>query len=149
MIKLLVIFVHVVILLVFQIILNVFVNLVGAVLAITAIVFCSLLEGDVYVWLSCDERRYYDYYSYRRTTPSPYIKEKCLESKAMIEVRQKYPARSQICLYDVIMMSFRDDPILEDLWTFVSKLNVSRFLIVGLFLLGLVDMQLLLSLIVS
>ncbi|XP_043974256.1 transmembrane protein 176B-like [Gambusia affinis] len=68
------------------IILNVFVNLVGAVLAITAIVFCSLLEGDVYVWLSCDERRYYDYYSYRRTTPSPYIKEKCLESKAMIEM---------------------------------------------------------------
>lgn len=92
---------HVVILLLFQIILNVFVNLVGAALAIAAIVLYSVMEGNMYVWLSCDDGQYY---YYRRTTPSPsadaaYFKEKCLEGKAMMQVRQKYPTSNQICLY--------------------------------------------------
>uniref|UniRef100_A0A3B3XNH9 Uncharacterized protein n=1 Tax=Poecilia mexicana TaxID=48701 RepID=A0A3B3XNH9_9TELE len=124
------------------IILSVFVNIVGGALAIAAIVFYSILEGNMYVWLSCNDEPYYSYYPYRRTTPSPspdaaYFKEKCLEGKAMMEVRQKYPTSSQIYDYSifvVIMMSFRDDSIFEDLWMFVFKLNVFRFMTVGLFM---------------
>ncbi|XP_008428942.1 transmembrane protein 176B-like [Poecilia reticulata] len=72
------------------IMLNVFANLVGAALAIAAIVLYSILEGDMYVWLSCDDRYDYGYY-YRRTTPSPpadaaYLKEMCLEGKLMIRM---------------------------------------------------------------
>ncbi|XP_032415201.1 transmembrane protein 176B-like [Xiphophorus hellerii] len=70
------------------IILNVFVNLAGAALAIAAIVLYSVVEGNMYVWFSCDDGQYY---YYRRTTPSPsadaaYFKEKCLEGKAMIQM---------------------------------------------------------------
>ncbi|XP_014824582.1 PREDICTED: transmembrane protein 176B-like [Poecilia mexicana] len=73
------------------IILSVFVNIVGGALAIAAIVFYSILEGNMYVWLSCNDEPYYSYYPYRRTTPSPspdaaYFKEKCLEGKAMMEM---------------------------------------------------------------
>uniref|UniRef100_A0A3Q2Q8W7 Transmembrane protein 176B-like n=1 Tax=Fundulus heteroclitus TaxID=8078 RepID=A0A3Q2Q8W7_FUNHE len=69
------------------VIINVIVNLAGVALAITAIVLCSLIMGDIYPWFGCDRRDDY-YWSYRSTTPSPaidtqYIKERCLEAKAL------------------------------------------------------------------
>uniref|UniRef100_A0A3Q2NSN9 Transmembrane protein 176B-like n=1 Tax=Fundulus heteroclitus TaxID=8078 RepID=A0A3Q2NSN9_FUNHE len=54
------------------VIINVIVNLAGVALAITAIVLCSLIMGDIYPWFGCDRRDDY-YWSYRSTTPSPAI----------------------------------------------------------------------------
>ncbi|XP_054878827.1 transmembrane protein 176B-like [Poeciliopsis prolifica] len=69
------------------VVLNVTVNLVGGALAMAAIVLYSIFEGDIYVWFSCEDGPNYDYYSYPRPSPpSAYVKEKCLESKAMIQM---------------------------------------------------------------
>ncbi|MEQ2304193.1 hypothetical protein AMECASPLE_024449 [Ameca splendens] len=73
------------------VILNVIVNLVGVAIAISAIVCCSIYVGELYIWLSCEERDNYYYPVYTHTTPSPaadtdYIKKNCLEGKAMVKM---------------------------------------------------------------
>ncbi|XP_038137072.1 uncharacterized protein LOC119780901 isoform X3 [Cyprinodon tularosa] len=69
------------------IVLNVIFNIAGAAMAIAAIVLYSIYEGDFRAWYPCEENEYYyDYRRYTTTAPSPgseYIKQRCLENRAV------------------------------------------------------------------
>ncbi len=74
----------------FQVMVNVILNLAGVGIAIVAIVLYSINMVNIRLWWMC--RDPYSEYEYTTPTPSPHesiMKEKCLEGKELVLVSVK------------------------------------------------------------